>query len=81
MANPGHTYTPQSGPRAGQKVAVDEDTSSTPDPEHVSSLLSGLKGLLGMGGSKKPSISEGGKDVNSAVDEAVRGTPGNTTDY
>jgi hypothetical protein len=37
--------------------------------------------LFGAGHGTKPDFVEGGKSVNKAVDEAVKGAPGNTTDY
>lgn len=83
MANPDGTtqvspptrsaFAPQkSDPPPAATAPEDKGTA-----KHEQSIIDGLKGLIS---NHKP-IQEGGTDVNSAVDEAVKGVPGNTANY
>ena len=71
-------------PAPAVKAAENADNTSSKNPDHVKNLISGLKGLLGLPSDEGPhggNIQEGGRDVNSAVDDAVRGVPGHSADY
>lgn len=67
------SVTPQTGPRAGQKIYK----------THEDSIIGGIKGLIGAGGVREGGDA-GGKDAMSAADAATQGVsdaPGNSADY
>jgi hypothetical protein len=74
------------GPRAGQTVSKsgDKDASAT---GHEQSIIDGIKGLIenhAKGGAPGGTINGKATSTDSAVDQmsqAIKETPGNSTDY
>jgi hypothetical protein len=66
---------------ADTKKPVPRGSSYNPDKGALENLHDALSSFLGIGADSKNQPAHGGKSVDSVVDEAVKGVPGNTTDY